>query len=153
VKDRHNVRPTIESLCGRWPACFKIYERQRRPLKLRIDQDIAANAPGEFTPDELEAALRFYTGNFGYLLACREDTARIDLDGNVVGTVTKDESEYAAKIIARRRSKQPSPTAKPVITPPATPRKLSLADLREAARARKAVRVRADREATNDDAA
>lgn len=141
MTDRHNVRPTIESLCEHWPCCLAV--NQQRPLNLRIDQDIAAAAPGAFTPAELELALRFYTGSNGYLLACREGNARINLLGNVVGAVTKDESEYAAKIIARRKAKHaakpasntPIPSSPPTKTPAP---KLGFAGLREAAARRKA---------------
>jgi ProP effector len=89
IPDRHNIRPILELLAERWPQCFVIFQARRRPLKLRIDQDIAAAAPGAFTPAELEIGLRFYTGNIAYLRACREGAARIDLDGNVVGASPK----------------------------------------------------------------
>jgi sRNA-binding protein len=158
----------IESLCERWPQCFVIFQK-RRPLKLRIDQDIAVAAPGVFTPAELEIGLRFYTGNIGYLRACREGVSRIDLLRNVVGTVTKDEAEYAAGIIAHRRSKKPSSPAFPsvastraqvaekqaevetgltnspaksggiIVEATPAPKRISLADLRAAAARRKAV--------------
>jgi sRNA-binding protein len=138
---RHKAAvPIIESLCERWPLCFVILQQRRRPLMLRIDQTIAAAAPGVFTPAELESALRFYTGNIGYLRACREGVARIDLLGNVVGVVTKDEAEYAAKIIARRRSK-PVALNQTVSgsSPISAPKRISLADLRAAAAARRKV--------------
>lgn len=127
---------TLELLAERWPRCFAIFEQRRRPLKLGIDQDIAAALADPFTPDELKSALRFYVGNIGYLLACREGAERVDLDGNVVGAVTAAEAAHAARVIARRQNK----TAKPINKQPkpAPPRRLSLADLREAAQRRKA---------------
>lgn len=101
---------TLELLAERWPRCFAIFEQRRRPLKLGIDQDIAAALADPFTPDELKSALRFYVGNIGYLLACREGAERVDLDGNVVGAVTAAEAAHAARVIARRQNK----TAKPI---------------------------------------
>jgi sRNA-binding protein len=132
-------RETISVLADWFPQCFVLYQQRRKPLKIGIFDDLLAATSGAIAPKELQAALRRYCRSAGYLAACREGTARIDLNGNVVGAVTKSEAEYAARIIARRRSTA-KPTAKPVITAPSTtPRKLSsLADLRAAARARKA---------------
>jgi hypothetical protein len=62
-------------LAERWPRAFAVYQYRRRPLKIGIDNDIAA-AAGAITTDELKAALRFYCGNIGYLLACREGAER-----------------------------------------------------------------------------
>lgn len=144
--NKHRTDTIIELLAERWPRTFAIYQCRRRPLKIGIDNDIAA-AAGAIATDELKAALRFYCGNVGYLLACREGAERIDLNGDVAGTVTAAEAAHAAGIVARRQTK-PAPkrdaaavAAKPIVSPavppPATPPRISLADLREAARRRR----------------
>ena len=139
----------IELLAERWPHTFAIYQCRRRPLKIGIDNDIAA-AAGAIATDELKAALRFYCGNIGYLLACREGAERIDLNGDVAGTVTAAEAAHAAGIIARRQNKSApkrdavaaaKPIVPPAVPPPTTPLRLSLSDLREAARRRREMEV------------
>ena len=136
----HRCDPTagrLELLAARWPLAFTIYEKHKKPLKIGIDQDIAAAlADVIVSPDELKSALRYYTGNIGYLLACREGVERVDLNGEPAGTVTAAEAAYAAKIAARRRRRAAAKiAAKPVTT---APPRLGLADLKRAALVRKA---------------
>jgi sRNA-binding protein len=66
------IMATLELLAARWPLAFSIYEKHKKPLKIGIDQDIAAALADVIVSDELKSALRYYTGNIGYLLACRE---------------------------------------------------------------------------------
>jgi sRNA-binding protein len=98
--------------------------------------------------------LRSYCGSSGYLSALREGAARIGLDGKPSGVVTAEEEKIAvaqlAQNIARaknRRLAAAPQTAKPAlevtVSAPAPaisggPRRLSLSDLREAARRRRA---------------
>lgn len=141
------IMATLELLAEKWPACFHLFEKHRLPLKIGIDQDIAAATPDTFTPDELTAALRFYCGNLHYLRACREGVARVGLDGEPAGTVTAADAAYAARIIARRRRKsndvriksaESADKVRTAPTAPAPPKRISLADLRQAAARRKA---------------
>lgn len=138
---------TISVLADLWPRAFVVYERRRRPLKIGIDHDIAVAAAGAITADELKAVLRYYVGNLGYLLACREGAERVDLDGNAAGTVTAAEAAHATAIVARRRQNKPAAAkpapAKPAPAPQRTPQPAparnlsSFADLRAAGRARR----------------
>jgi hypothetical protein len=98
--------------------------------------------------------VRSYCGSSGYLSALREGAARIGLDGKPSGVVTAEEEKIAvaqlAQNIARaknRRLAAAPQTAKPAlevtVSAPAPaisggPRRLSLSDLREAARRRRA---------------
>jgi ProP effector len=127
----------MATLAERWPLAFSIYEKRRKPLKIGIDQDIAAALGGAVTPAELTSALRLYVGNLGYLLACREGVERVDLNGAPSGTVTAAEAAYAARIVARRQRKV---AAEPNAAKPATaaPPRLGLVDLKRAALVRKA---------------
>jgi sRNA-binding protein len=132
-RDRQAANAVIKRLAATWPACFSIFEKHREPLKIGIHHDIAVAAAGAITTDELKAALRFYCGNIGYLLAGAE---RIDLNGKV----TAAEAAQAAGIVARRQNKSAAKpaAAKSAATPQLAPRKLiSLADLRAAGRARR----------------
>ena len=128
----------IALLEERFPACFAVLERRRRPLKIGIHVDILAAAG--VVPAELGWALRRYTQSDGYLAKFKAGAVRIDLDGNAVGAVTEDEVKSAAAILAERKARAKArcearkrAAAAP---PPQTRVRLSLDKLREAARQR-----------------
>jgi len=122
-------------LAERWPQCFAVYERRRRPLKTAIHLDVLAALDGAITPAELGIALRVYVGNAAYLRGLLCGAWRIDLDGKPAGAVTAEQeadaksklAAIAAKSAARKQAAQPAP-----------PKRDGLAALREAARRRKA---------------
>jgi sRNA-binding protein len=136
----------IEQLAERWPKCFSVFERRRRPLKLGVHLDLldAGVAPAEL----LSLAMRLYTGNIFYLRSMvRTGAVRIDLDGMPAGSVSEHDALGAASLLERRaagRERQvpaPATTPVPTVTPPAPtvagPKRLTLAGLREAAQLRK----------------
>ena len=82
--------------------------------------DLAVRAAGAITAAEIRIALGRYCGSSGYLAALKEGDARVELDGEAAGRLTK----------ARRR--------KPVITTHALPHRIGLADPKRTALARKA---------------
>lgn len=128
----------FELLAERWPSCFAIFEKHRRPLKIGIHNDILAALEGAVTEAELKRALRVYVSNRVYRSRLVAGAARIGLAGEPAGTVT--EQQEAARPAVARAAKAPSiPAAPPakMTTTGATPR-LSLADLRAAALQRKA---------------
>ena len=142
--DYTSVANLVGTFQDRWPQCFSVYERRRRPLKIGIDKDIEA-AFAETVPQiEIKAALRFYCSNTGYLRACREGAERIGLDGSPAGTVTAREAGHCAGFLTYRLAKaaaKKAPAANggaPValLALPAPPKRLGLADLREAWQAR-----------------
>jgi ProP effector len=84
-------------------------------------------------------ALRLYVANRGYLRACCEGAPRIGLDGMAAGVVSAAEAANSAerlKAQTARRKKQTQPVK---AASPAQPKRLSLADLRQAAQARRQV--------------
>jgi sRNA-binding protein len=89
------------ALRERFPALFG---GAPRPLKLRIQADIQARAPGVFTKAALGAFLRRHTGRHGYLLALTREARRFDLDGQPAGEVSAEHREAAAAELARRRT-------------------------------------------------
>jgi ProP effector len=125
------ARDLIATLAEWFPAAFFVFEQRRRPLKLGIDHDVAVATAGAITVAEIKGALRYYTGNAGYLRACRAGAARVDLNGNAAGAVTADEAAHARERLARRSQRAPSKRVVAV-------RRASLADLRAAGRARRA---------------
>jgi sRNA-binding protein len=127
----------IELLAARWPNCFFIYQTRRRPLKRGIRGDIWAALNNVITYTQLKAALGFYCLNHGHLLACKADAPRIDLDGNIVGTVSAEEAKCCADRLAARSARKASKKETPAPADSAAPRRLGLADLKAAAATRR----------------
>jgi ProP effector len=139
----------IAMLAERWPACFSVFEKRRRPVKIGIDRDLAAALGDVITADELKAALSCYVSNIGYLDNCFIGAERIDLDGNVVGSVSAEQAVRAAAYVSRRirrraaaKAIRPHAVAKaptPSAAAPPPRGRLSLADLKAAAATRRQV--------------
>ena len=118
---RKQIDEALELLCARFPKCFVMFERRRRPLKLQ--------------------ALRFYTSNIHYGASQKPGVPRIDLYGNACGAVSEADAQSAAKDVATRKTRK-RPRAEPEITPappapPPAPKRDGLAALREAAKRRR----------------
>jgi ProP effector len=90
-----------QRLAQRFPALFG---GGAKPLKLRIQADIQALAPGEFTRQELSAFFRRHTGSTSYLFALVKGTARFGLDGAPAGEISEEHRRAAADELARRRA-------------------------------------------------
>ena len=140
----NNYVAVITMLAERWPRTFFVYERRRRPLAIGIHEALIAALDGAAPLPELWAALRYYTNAVGYLCACKEGAARVDLEGNVVGTVTAREAAWAATVIrerAARKAGKAAQVATAAVTVQAvevpSPKRLSLSDLKAAALKRK----------------
>ena len=135
----------IGVLAERFPACLAVNPSYRRPLKLGIHVDILAQLSDTIAPRDLSAALRIYVSNRKYLKALVAGADRVDLNGMPAGTVTAEHADIAKDQYERRREKQKAKQkqlavapAKPAESPvAAAPRRLSLADLRMAAQARR----------------
>jgi sRNA-binding protein len=123
------IEAVLDLLCEAFPKCFARYEVRRQPLKVGIHDDILARLDGAITEHELSRALRVYVSNKVYRGRLCAGAERIDLDGAPAGTVT---SEHAARAVPASKTK---PTA--VKTAQPDNKRLSLADLRAAARQRK----------------
>ena len=138
--DYKTALAAIEVLAEQYPQCFVVFEQRRRPLKLGIREDLITALAGAATAQELGFALKIYTSNSGYLRACKEGAERVGLDGKVSGHVTADEAKDAATRLAQRCAKQARRQATPIKTEIGTkPKRISLADLRAAAQARRAI--------------
>lgn len=88
-------------LAARFPALFT--PGQARPLKLRIQADIQARAPGVFSRKLLSAFLHRHTTSNPYLKAMAGATHRIDLDGAEAGELAEEHRSAAAAEMERRR--------------------------------------------------
>lgn len=76
-----------------------------KPIKLRIQQDIEARAPGKFTRAALTAFLRRHTGSTSYLVALTKAQQRFDLDGQPAGELSAEHRAAAEKALAERRER------------------------------------------------
>ena len=75
-----------------------------KPLKLRIQADIQARAPGLFTKPLLSVVLRRYTGSHSYLVALTQATHRFDLDGAPAGELSAEHKQVAMDELTLRRA-------------------------------------------------
>lgn len=85
----------------RFPALF---DGPARPLKLRIQADINARAPGVFPRPVLSAFLRRHTGGTAYLIALTKAPHRVDLDGQPAGDISEEHRTAAQQELDRRRA-------------------------------------------------
>ena len=152
---RNAKADALALLCERWPKCFFMFPGRRLPLKIGIHEDIP---DGLIEPNILRLASRLYVNNPGYLNAMRLGAARVDLNGEVAGTVDENDAKSAQVRLDgirkfRKNRKQPrretavqdvvsAPPPAPSPAPP--PRRQqppsqrdSLASLREAGRKRR----------------
>jgi ProP effector len=117
----------LELLCERFPGTFVRNPAERQPLKRGIDRDLVARLSGIVSHRALKRMLGSYTTCPEYRAKLIKGAARIDLGGNPAGVVTAGEAAYA---LAPRAAKTSPP-------PPPKPKRMSLDDLRRAARQRK----------------
>ncbi|HEY7296537.1 MAG TPA: ProQ/FinO family protein [Xanthobacteraceae bacterium] len=147
---RARIAAAIKLLCDRFPQTFS--RRGPRPLKIGIYADVLAALGEAIEPRDLKSALRAYTSNAGYLRALSAGASRVGLDGSQAGTVTaQDEAVAKERLSDLARAPpieaktpaggkpQPKASGEPVSrkSPQSGPKRLSLADLREAGRRRR----------------
>jgi ProP effector len=140
----------IKSLCERFPQTFN--RNGPRPLKVGVYADALAALGDAVQPRDLKSALGAYTSNAGYLRALAAGACRVGLDGKPTGTVSPEDEAAAkerlaelakataarAKVAAAQAAPKASPIEPAAENPkPPAPKRLSLADLREAGRRRR----------------
>jgi sRNA-binding protein len=110
VSENNKCNPahdTIVALAELFPQCFVVFQGSRKPLKIGIREDLIAAMAGAVSGKEAGLALAIYCGNHGYLKACiKVGTPRIDLAGNVCGSVSAEEAANAKQRLAQQRAKQ-----------------------------------------------
>jgi sRNA-binding protein len=94
------VRDCAPDLQRLFPALFGATPR---PVKLRIQVDIMARAPGVFTRRELAHFFHRYTTGRPYLQALLASAERYDLDGQACGAVSEEHRQAAQTELDRRR--------------------------------------------------
>src|SRR6516165_10036390 len=148
---RARIAAVIKSLCDRFPQTFD--RNGPRPLKVGVYADVLAALGDAVQPRDLQPALRAYTSNARYLRALSAGACRVGLDGKPAGTVTPEveavakrrltesvnETAAQVKVAPARQAAPEVPAVRPAAEneKPAAPKRLSLADLREAGRRRR----------------
>ena len=101
------TRPDAAADAGpRLKALFPaLFVGAAKPIKLRIQQDIQARAPGAFTRQSLSTFFRRYTGSTAYLHAVANGRERFDLDGQPAGPIADEHRQAAREELARRRAR------------------------------------------------
>ena len=86
----------LEALRAKYPNCFYAFGREK-PLKKSIFLDLCDLSSGsDLARNTISAALRIYTSSMAYRASLiREESQRIDLDGNAVEAVTAEERTHA----------------------------------------------------------
>lgn len=90
---------TIEWLIENFPAAFFKHPSAVKPLKIGIFDDIIEfydrlDSP-PFSKKAIRDAIHYYSNSPAYLKCQKEDAARIDLFGNEIDIVSKDQAKYA----------------------------------------------------------
>lgn len=112
-----------------------------KPLKLRIQADIQARAPGEFSKQALSAFLRRHTGATSYLVAVSKGTQRFDLEGQPAGELSEEHRQVALEELTRRRANQQARRAEEAAQRQAAQREQRQAERREQRQADRAVQA------------
>ena len=104
----------IRALAERWPKCFAVDEKRRRPLKIGIAEEVRALLPDI----DVSAALALYTHSTSYMKALVAGAVRIGLDGERAGTVSAVHEAFARRELAKRETKQPAVPRRPILSLP-----------------------------------
>jgi ProP effector len=89
------------ALAERFPALFTL--GQPLPIKLRVQADIQARAPGVFSKKSLSIFLHRHTTSTPYIRALLAAQNRFDLDGQVAGEIAPEHRAAATEELERRR--------------------------------------------------
>jgi sRNA-binding protein len=109
---REILEEAVRVLANKYPACFFVDGRMRRPLKNTILDDLAEDGA---SAEEL-SAVGFYTHDWIYQSGLQAGVERVDLNGKKAGTVT------AAEEMAARKQVQTEKEAAKAMKQPAKPK-------------------------------
>ncbi|HUR87921.1 MAG TPA: ProQ/FinO family protein [Ramlibacter sp.] len=105
-----DARPTLDKLAHLYPQLFGA---RFLPLKVGVFEDIMAAHPGEFTREELKAALGFHARSTRYLEAVAGGAKRCDLGGNPVDDIAPEHVHHAIMEVFKRRQQRSKENLRP----------------------------------------
>lgn len=108
---------TLEWLILYFPNAFSKKPKEIKPLKIGILEDIYAfydtmRYP-EISKSAIKHAIQHYSSSTIYLAAQKEDQARIDLYGQEVDVVSKEQAKYAQQRYEQKMTNRQNLTAPP----------------------------------------
>lgn len=102
IYPRQELEEFVIYLADKYPKCFVVDPRMRRPLKRDIVADL--QKAKVLDGDRVTAAVNFYTQNWTYQkLAIQAGLERVDLDGRKAGAVTEQEQRSAQKKVQEEK--------------------------------------------------
>lgn len=105
-----DVHPVLDKLAHLHPPLFGA---RFLPLKVGIFQDILAAHAGEFTKEELKAALGFHARSTRYLEAVAGGAQRHDLAGTPVEAIAPEHVHHAIMEVFKRRQQRSKQDLRP----------------------------------------
>jgi sRNA-binding protein len=99
---RDEYEETLKYLMDCFSTCFS--EKTPKPLKIgiRIDLQRALKERGyDISSNRLNGFMRNYCTKRAYILSHNEGEGRVDLTGNIVGYVTKEQAESIKKLLPK----------------------------------------------------
>ena len=96
----------LRKLVEAYPKAF--LTKETRPLKLGVLHDLKEEfgAKYGFKTPLLYSVMHYYTGSTPYLKAVLNGEKRIDLQGEEVEEITKEQKEYSLKVLKERGKKR-----------------------------------------------
>lgn len=134
MKIRSTAYPTLELLQTLYPRVFSSDDKEILPLKINIHNDLFVTLKDQASKRSIRDALKIYTKRPAYWKKLVLGAERVDLNGEICGTVEADHLELGKQAITRaserlKEQKQASgeipskpKTAKPKTYPPKTER-------------------------------
>jgi sRNA-binding protein len=114
--ERQELEDGIHMLVEKYPKCFFVDPRLRRPLKKNIVVDLQKDGIA-MPPELISASVDWYKSHISYQYCLEAGAKCLDLDGKEAGTVTESEHRGAQKKILeineRRAERAP---LNPIIT-------------------------------------
>ena len=95
----------LNVVIAKFPNCFSVEEP--KPLKLGIRQELQSKlreAGYIVGSNKIHGFMRNYCTKRAYILSHKEGAPRIDLYGNIVGEVSKDQAESIKKLLPKPSS-------------------------------------------------
>ncbi len=118
VKKAPKVDPVVLNiglLQKAFPLAFPKKPAAKVPLKIGIHKDILEQAEQlSINKNDLRTAIRAWCWGNRYWECLVENAARVDLNGNTAGQVTKEDADQAIKLKEGRRKKNEATEALPV---------------------------------------
>ncbi|MDF2964766.1 MAG: proQ [Rickettsiaceae bacterium] len=102
--NKEEYKEILNYLIEKFPNCF--FEESPKPLKIgiRLDLQAALRELGyAISSNRINGFMRNYCTKRAYILSHNEGEGRVDLAGNVVGYITKEQAENTKKLLPQLR--------------------------------------------------